>query len=67
MSMIFTAAWSVQLPADKTAIGISHGIPKNHSGAFRLRELEPGPRFKSAPLQEYLRRYSDILKCPRPD
>ena len=30
-----------------TVIGISRGIPRNHSGARRLRELEPGPWFKS--------------------
>jgi len=64
--MIFTASWSIQLPADMTAIGISRGVPRNHSGALRLRELEPGPWFKSVSPQEYVRRYGDILNALNP-
>jgi hypothetical protein len=63
---IFTASWSVQLPPRMTAVGISRGVPRNHSGSLRLRELEPGPWFKSVPPQEYLRRYTDILNALDP-
>jgi hypothetical protein len=61
LGMIFTASWSVQLPPDMTAVGISRGVPRNHSGSRWLRELEPGPWFKSVSVQEYVRRFSDIL------
>ena len=30
----FYSSWSVQLPPDMTAIGISRGVPRNHSGPF---------------------------------
>jgi hypothetical protein len=66
VSMIFTASWSAQLPPSMTAIGISRGVPRNHSGTLRLRELEPGPWFKSVSPQEYMRRYSDILNALDP-
>jgi uncharacterized protein (DUF488 family) len=66
MSTIFTASWSVQLPPDMTAVGISRGVPRNHSGSLRLRELEPGPWFKSVSAQDYVRRFSDILNALDP-
>jgi hypothetical protein len=49
-----------------TAVGISRGVPRSHSGSLRLRELEPGPWFKSVPPQEYLRRYTNILNALDP-
>lgn len=44
-----------------TGVGISRGLPRGRSGSLRLRELEPGPWFKSVSPNEYVRRYDEIL------
>lgn len=62
MAVIMTASWSVHLPAGATAVGISRGVPRNRSGFRRLRELEPGPWFRSVCPETYLRRYREILE-----
>jgi hypothetical protein len=56
-----TASWSAELPPGFTAVGISRGTPRRRSGYRRLRELEPGPWFKSVPAETYLHRYAEIL------
>ena len=61
MSVILTASWSVRLPLESTAIGISRGTPRRRKGFRRMRELEPGAWFNSVSPQEYLARYSKIF------
>jgi hypothetical protein len=49
-----------------TGVGISRGLPRGRSGFRRLRELQPGPWFKSASPQEFVRRYDEILNALDP-
>jgi hypothetical protein len=61
MPQIMTASWFAKLPAGAAAIGISRGVPRGKNGYQRLRELEPGPWFKSVPPERYLTLYGQIL------
>ena len=61
MPKIFTASWAATLPVDAVPVGMSRGVPRWREGYRRLRELEPGPWFRSVPPAEYLVRYRDIL------
>jgi len=61
MAGIWTASWSTRLPAGATAVGISRSTPRNRAGYRRVRELEPGPWFRSVPAEIYLQRYGEIL------
>jgi len=61
MPRIMTASWFAKLPAEAIPIGISRGVPRGMSGYHRLRELEPGPWFKSVAPEQYLTRYRQIL------
>jgi hypothetical protein len=61
MPQIMTAAWFTKLPAGAVAVGVSRGVPRGKAGYHRLRELEPGPWFKSVSPEQYLTRYRQIL------
>jgi hypothetical protein len=61
MPQIMTASWFAKLPADGTPVGISRGVPRGKAGYRRLRELEPGPWFKSVAPERYLALYREIL------
>jgi hypothetical protein len=61
MPQIFTASWFAKLPAKAASVGISRGLPRGKCGYQRLRELEPGPWFKSVSPQRYLALYGEIL------
>jgi hypothetical protein len=61
MLRIMTASWFAKLPAGAIPVGVSRGVPRGKSGYQRLRELEPGPWFKSASPEQYLLRYGRIL------
>jgi hypothetical protein len=43
-------------------VGISRGVPRGKTGYRRLRELEPGPWFKSVAPGRYLTLYHEILE-----
>ncbi len=45
----------------RTPVGISRGVPRSISGYQRLRELEPGPWFKSVPPGRYMALCGQIL------
>jgi hypothetical protein len=61
MPQIITASWFAKLPAGVAPVGISRGVPRGKSGYQRLRELEPGPWFKSVAPERYLTLYGQIL------
>jgi hypothetical protein len=61
MLQIMTASWFTKLPAKAAPVGISRGIPQGKVGYQRLRELEPGPWFKSVAPDQYLALYGEIL------
>src|SRR5262245_5017869 len=61
MPMIMTASWTAALPQRATAVSISRGKPWRRTGFHRLRELEPGPWFKSVAPTRYLQFYREIL------
>jgi hypothetical protein len=56
-----TASWFAKLPPGATPVGISRGVPRGKSGYSRLRELEPGPWFKSVTPERYLVLYGEML------
>jgi hypothetical protein len=58
---IMTASWFAKLPPGSTPVGISRGVPRGKMRYPRLRELEPGPWFKSVPPEQYLALYGQIL------
>jgi hypothetical protein len=67
MPQIMTACWFTKLPAGAAPVGISRGVPRGKkAGYHRLRELEPGPWFKSVSPKQYLERYQRILDCLDP-
>lgn len=66
MPQIMTASWFAKLPADGTPVGISRGVPRREAGYRRLRDLEPGPWFKSVSPRKYLSLYRQILDCLDP-
>jgi hypothetical protein len=59
--MIKTSSWFTKLPEDHARIGISRGVPRRQANYRRYLPLNPGPWFKSVPVQEYVERYFDIL------
>jgi hypothetical protein len=59
--MIMTASWFAKFPTKATPVGISRGVPRGKAGFLRLRELEPGPWFKSVAPRRYLTLYREIL------
>lgn len=61
MQKIMTGSWFAKLPARTIPVGISRGVPRGKNGYHRLRDLEPGPWFKSVPPDQYLTRYGQIL------
>lgn len=61
MPKIMTASWFAKLPVGAVAVGVSRGVPRGKAGYHRLRELEPGPWFKSVSPEQYLARYRQIL------
>jgi hypothetical protein len=61
MPQILTASWFAKLPSGTAPVGISRGVPRRISGYHRLRELEPGPWFKSVTPARYLALYGEIL------
>jgi hypothetical protein len=61
MPKIMTASWFAKLPTRAVPVGLSRGVPRGKSGYQRLRELEPGPWFKSVPPERYLMLYEQIL------
>ena len=61
MPQLMTASWFAKLPAAGVPVGVSRGVPRGKTGYHRLRELEPGPWFKSASPEQYLTRYQKIL------
>jgi hypothetical protein len=61
MPQIMTASWFAKLPATAVPIGISRGVPRGKKGDQRLRQLEPGPWFKSVSADRYLDLYGEIL------
>jgi hypothetical protein len=61
MPQIMTACWFARLPAGAIPVGISRGVPRGKNGYQRLRELEPGPWFKSVSPETYLALYGQIL------
>jgi hypothetical protein len=61
MPKIMTASWFAKLPPGATPVGISRGVPRGKTGYQRLRELEPGPWFKSVTPERYLALYGQIL------
>jgi hypothetical protein len=61
MPQIMTASWFAKLPPGATAVGIGRGVPSGKKGYQRLRELEPGPWFKSLSPKRYLTLYRQIL------
>ena len=61
MLQIMTASWFAKLPAKATPVGISRGVPRGKAHYQRMRELEPGPWFKSVSPERYLALYSEIL------
>jgi hypothetical protein len=61
MPQIMTASWFAKLPSKATPVGISRGVPRGKGGYQRLRDLEPGPWFKSVTPERYLALYSEIL------
>ena len=68
MGTIFTAAWSAELPADMTPVGISRSVPRRRRGYRRVRALEPGDWFKSVQPLKYLERYNtEILSKLDPE
>jgi hypothetical protein len=67
MPQIMTASWFAKLPAGTTPVGISRGVPREKSGYHRLRDLEPGPWFKSVSPDQYLTRYGQILHALDPN
>jgi hypothetical protein len=61
MTRIMTASWFARLPANGAPVGISRGVPRGRVGYRRMRELEPGPWFKSVSPARYLTLYREIL------
>jgi hypothetical protein len=61
MPQIMTASWFSKLPSEATPVGISRGVPRGKAGYQRLRDLQPGPWFKSVTPERYLALYSEIL------
>jgi Protein of unknown function, DUF488 len=63
-----TSSWFTQLPAGHVRIGISRSTPRRIEAGYRiLRELAPGPWFKSCTPREYCRLYSaEILAALDP-
>ncbi len=61
MPNIMTASWFADLPPKADLIGISRGVPRYQTGYRRLRDLEPGPWFKSVTPRRYLELYGEIL------
>jgi|SRR5262245_11719567 len=61
MTRIMTGSWFARLPASGTLVGISRGVPRGRAGYRRMRELEPGPWFKSVSPARYLTLYREIL------
>jgi hypothetical protein len=61
MPQILTASWFARLAANATPVGVSRGTPRGKAGYRRLRELEPGPWFKSVSPEQYLALYGEIL------
>lgn len=61
MPKILTASWRATLPEFATAVGVSRGTPRRVGGYRRLRALEPGNWFRSAPPGRYLELYREIL------
>lgn len=60
---IYTSSWYSKLPADIKRIGVSRGTPRGQAAGFKLlRDLNPGPWFKTAGLAEYVPLYNDILR-----
>jgi hypothetical protein len=61
MPLIMTGSWVAKLPAGAAPVGISRGVPRRMAGYHRIRELEPGPWFKSVSPRCYLTLYREIL------
>ena len=61
MPQIMTASWFAKLPANATSVGISRSAPRGRAGHHHLRELQPGPWFKSVAPERYLTLYGEIL------
>ncbi len=61
MQQILTASWRTKLPKGAVPVGISRGTPRRRGGYRRLRALEPGNWFRSAPPARYTELYRDIL------
>ena len=57
MPQIMTASWFAKLPVGAVPVGVSRGVPRGKNGYHRLRELEPGPWFKSVTAERYLTLY----------
>jgi hypothetical protein len=62
MNQIWTASWSTIVPEDAIPVGISRGTPRRKGGFRRLRELEPGPWFRTVAPNTYLELYGDLLR-----
>ncbi|WP_119299811.1 hypothetical protein [Dongia deserti] len=59
---LLTASWFSQLPEGSIKIGISRGVPRRQPAGYRmLHELQPGPWFTSIDVDQYRRRYQQIL------
>ncbi len=56
---VFTSSWFTELPPEIARIGISRGTPRGQAGFKTMRELAPGPWFRSVPPPEYLRLYDE--------
>lgn len=64
---IFTASWFAKLPPTVQRIGVSRGTPRGQSAGYRmLRELAPGPWFKSVTPRKYLDLYNEQLAALDP-
>jgi hypothetical protein len=61
MSTIRTASWFARLPAGAVPVSASRGAPRGKKGFQSIRELQPGPWFKSVTPRRYLELYTQIL------
>jgi hypothetical protein len=61
MPQIFTASWKTELSDAFVRVGVSRGVPRRFAGFRRMRDLEPGPWFRSVGPARFLELYADIL------
>jgi hypothetical protein len=55
---LFTSSWFTELPVATVKIGISRGVPRRRTSAYRLYQaLAPGSWFSSVSEEEYVALY----------